>query len=255
MYVHIVRSEHKTWVLSRIAQSIQLPKVSIGFEPRIAVDINFYIAYHAFSDWIGKFPGPCHVCWMTHYPHEADNENHRRARFHRAMNHADWCLAMCRQTAEHCPPEKTSIWRGAPDKMFVKETLVLGVCCKLSRRKRPDRIELMKALPGVEVRVTGGTVPHDKLPEFYRGLDYLVVTSDSEGGPYPVMEAMAMGIPVIAPDVGFCWDFPVIRYDGTDAGLLQVVQGLRAPADPWESESKKLELIFEQILSLRRQRT
>jgi glycosyltransferase involved in cell wall biosynthesis len=47
---------------------------------------------------------------------------------------------------------------------------------------------------------------------FYAAIDYLVVTSTEEGGPMPVLEAIARGVPVIAPNVGWCWEFPVLRY-------------------------------------------
>lgn len=50
------------------------------------------------------------------------------------------------------------------------------------------------------------------LEAFYSKIDYLVITSSSEGGPMPVLDAIARKIPIIAPDVGFCWEYPVIRY-------------------------------------------
>jgi hypothetical protein len=49
---------------------------------------------------------------------------------------------------------------------------------------------------------------------FYRSIDYLVVTSRDEGGPMVVPEAIAHGVPVIAPpDVGWCGEFDILRYD------------------------------------------
>jgi hypothetical protein len=69
---------------------------------------------------------------------------------------------------------------------------------------------------------------------FYREIDYLVVTSLEEGGPMPVLEAIARGVPVIAPNVVWCWEFPVLRYDvGEYSSLRQVLEQLTAPPS-WE---------------------
>lgn len=58
---------------------------------------------------------------------------------------------------------------------------------------------------------------------FYSAIDYLVVTSLDEGGPMTVPEAIACGVPVIAPDVGWCWEFPVLRYVCGNWGSLRSV--------------------------------
>lgn len=42
----------------------------------------------------------------------------------------------------------------------------------------------------------------DDMPRVYRNLHMLVMTSESEGRPLVLMEAMSAGLPVIAPDVG-----------------------------------------------------
>lgn len=69
---------------------------------------------------------------------------------------------------------------------------------------------------------------------FYAAIDYLVVTSTEEGGPMPVLEAIARGVPVIAPNVGWCWEFPVLRYAvGEYEALRQVLEQLTAPPS-WE---------------------
>jgi len=52
--------------------------------------------------------------------------------------------------------------------------------------------------------------------EFFSGVDALLLTSTHEGWPIVVMEAMACGIPVAAPNIG---DIPVLL-NGGSAGLL-----------------------------------
>ena len=54
---------------------------------------------------------------------------------------------------------------------------------------------------------------YDELVNFYASLDYYVCTSTLEGGCSPIIECMAMGIPVIAPRIGFAINRPVLEYE------------------------------------------
>ncbi len=58
-------------------------------------------------------------------------------------------------------------------------------------------------LPNLEFAFTG-ELPHHAVAALYRDapVDMLVNTSESEGVPVSVMEAMSAGVPVVAPDVG-----------------------------------------------------
>ena len=48
-----------------------------------------------------------------------------------------------------------------------------------------------------------GIIPVDKMPDFYNSLDIYVCTAKTEGGPNPIIESMACGVPIISTDVGF----------------------------------------------------
>jgi hypothetical protein len=75
------------------------------------------------------------------------------------------------------------------------------------------------------------------MPSFYDGIDYLVVLADNEGGPQSVLEALARGKPVIAPNVGYCWEYPVLRYITKDK-LLDIVWGLILPRGGWKHSAQ-----------------
>src|SRR5262249_2686138 len=45
-------------------------------------------------------------------------------------------------------------------------------------------------------------IRYDEMPEYYNRIDVYVCTSQIEGTPNPVLEAMASGVPVISTDVG-----------------------------------------------------
>lgn len=244
MRVHVVKSED-TWILRRVAESIRIPGITVGMRPEPRADVNFFVSYQGFNQ---RVRGSLNVPWMTHLPAQVDDGGWRRKKFRDAAARADFCVAMSRNTAKHCPAEKTVVWGGAVDPRFVKPHIVVGVSAKISRRKCPERIEALQKIPGVDVRVTGGKLNMDQLVRWFRELDYLAVTSDTEGGPYSVLEAIAAGVPVIAPDVGWCWDHPCIRYDGTTEGLVKTIRALRPSPDPWGAASVELEEHFRRMI-------
>jgi hypothetical protein len=212
-----------------------MSKVTTKMDP--TAQVNIYIPYYAFLFNVGpaKPPTPS-ICFFTH------KEKDTASTFDECAERSTWNLTMCYKTYELLPPNKTSVIRIYPDEQFYKDKIILGVVGRPcpSGRKRFEMIEALRQIPGVEVRLTGGHLLFNQLPRFYKEIDYLVVTSDNEGGPLPVLEAMAMGKPVIAPDVGFAWDYPVLQYDGTLADLRSVVQSLVVDRNGWDKSAKQL---------------
>ena len=60
---------------------------------------------------------------------------------------------------------------------------------------------------GVDV-ITRGNIEPEALQEVYRTADALLVTGFTEGGPLPVLEALASGIPCITPRYGYADENP-----------------------------------------------
>lgn len=57
-------------------------------------------------------------------------------------------------------------------------------------------------------------VSYDKYPSLYKSFDVLLSCSYIEGGPVPVLEAMACGIPVVSTRTGFCCDLIIPKQNG-----------------------------------------
>ncbi len=51
-----------------------------------------------------------------------------------------------------------------------------------------------------------GFIPQRQMPSYYAGIDLYVCTSEIEGTPNPILEAMACGVPIISTDVGLVAD-------------------------------------------------
>ena len=120
--------------------------------------------------------------------------------------------------------------------------------------------------PGIEWQFTGdgwprpGTaVAEADMPAFYRSLDYVLVPARYEGGPMSVLEALASGVEVIAPDIGFVEDYPHIPYRKNDAGdLRRVLRALVATREArhaavasrtWEAWADAHDRVFTEVLA------
>lgn len=88
-------------------------------------------------------------------------------------------------------------------------------------------VEQLKAL-GVSAH--GAQVEADALQGAYRYMDALLVTGYREGGPLPLLDAYAAGVPVFAPRVGYAADLQQENfYDGAD-DLMRVMNNFFARA-------------------------
>jgi glycosyltransferase involved in cell wall biosynthesis len=82
-----------------------------------------------------------------------------------------------------------------------------------------------------------------EMPAFYQQLDVLVCPSTVEGGPMPVLEALACGVPVVVPrGVGILDELPIVagiyRYPrGDAAGLLAALDLAAFPEAPVDREA------------------
>ena len=58
-----------------------------------------------------------------------------------------------------------------------------------------------------------------------------------------------MGVPIIAPNVGWCWEYPVIKYS-SDEELLDIISSLCSFVDVdkvWNESTNELLNIFKKV--------
>lgn len=217
MKINIITGKDK-WVLYRLSKEIlnrlQNSYITI-FEPDGKADINIYMNYALFKNKTNAID----IGYFTHYEPKNNFDN--------IAKNVDYCISMCDKTATFLPKDKTTVIKFWPDKQFIKEKIVIGICAKNQPggRKRFYLIEELKKIKGIEILITNQKYKWEDMPLFYKSIDYLVVLSDNEGGPMPVIEAIASGKTVIAPNVGWCWDYPVIKYNNIN-DLIDILSKL-----------------------------
>lgn len=237
MMIHFVVRDN--WAVGRVARgwAAHIPGSTVGERENATASVNVFCPYQLLTSPTPGF----NVAWFTHRREDAQ---HRQA-WKVAIDYADLCIAMCRKTADMLPPAKTQIIRTGTDAQFFAPgpvRFLVVAKAQEQNRKRLDWVPRLKML-NTEWRVTGGAVPWRDMPATYAWADYIVILSDNEGGPMCVPEALAMKKPIIAPDVGFCWDWPVIRYK-TVEDLAGIIEQLARANDPAREGQK----VFAQAL-------
>jgi len=213
------------WVLERLGGRLgcKLPYAALvpwaaqrGGEARLAYYVN-YALYQGPS-------GLPDVGFFTHL-----DESHE---FLERARRLDYCVCMSRVYAdwlrEHGVATVCHIPMGF-DYYRYRSRLVLGVVGRLDHpRKGAHLVNELRKLPFVEVLTTEGRFAEDELRDLYQRIDYVLIPATVEGGPMSLLEGLAMGKPVIAPDgVGMVAEFgetPHIRtYAAGDLDALLAV--------------------------------
>lgn len=242
----VTETEKQRWILRYWAEELQkrIDGSAVATKADSGADVNVFINYALYQDVPTKTIGV-----FTH----REFKGPLKARFDKVARRVDWCVAQCEITASHLPKARTSVLRFYPIEQFYKDNLVLGVVGRSykSGRKRLHWLGRLEQIPGIKIKRPRKKLPEAEMPAFYDGLDYLVVLSENEGGPMPVLEAMARGKPVIAPNVGWCWEFPGLCYRDLDE-LVKIVEGLVIPRNGWDKTAAALEGICTNLISTER---
>ena len=226
--VHIVISD-SGWILEKLASeiSIRLPYVTYSLYPDCHADIQYYITYGCRKERVS----PIEIALFTHREQETSASD----RFDKSAIDVDVAISMSNKTDNIIKDLGVSnsicIFPGVDIDLF-KPSIRVGVVGRTyhTGRKGEALVRAVMDVPGVEWHFTGEGWPgpaqkvdEDKLPAFYRSMDYILVPAVNEGGPMSVLESLASGTPVIASDVGWVKDFPHIPFERGNVESLRAV--------------------------------
>lgn len=244
MRVNLVLKPSGGWILERMAHELssRLSGVTVnaGRDVRHAdqgADVNYYLPARDFTVC------PCAGRAIALYTHGSSAFD--------LIGRFDQCLAMNTTMAATLRREgaaSVAVVRPGVDAP-VRGPIVFGVIGRVynSGRKGAHLVEaavragftVIGCAPDHRIRAMARRqwpcpTPYtiDQRAEFYQAIDYLLVTSTLEGGPITVIEAIAHGVPVIAPaGVGWCDEFPCLgRYAaGEWESLEPILRSLTAP--------------------------
>lgn len=228
MKVNIVVTENdKPWIVGRYARELVDWLPEFGIEARIdEFTWKSDLEYHA-----NTYFKPYHHPAVGLFAHN---------RFELAP-HFDGHIALnptYAETLRSFGAPNPIVIEQAVDHQFIKPVVRFGVAgsVKGDNRKGQDLVQRMMD-HGYNIRAWGTGWPcpiisseFDDLIKLYETIDYYVVTSRIEGGCTPIIECMAMGVPVIAPRIGFATVRPVLEYEaGNWDSLHHVLRYLTKP--------------------------
>lgn len=221
------------WIIEKLAADIAAVDPRFEFDLRLTgrPDLVYYMTYAARKK---PFEG-LEVGYFTHIEEGLPAEQ----RFYDIAQEVDFCVTQAQLYEDILTGKGVRNIQTIPpginhDEFFPR--LRVGVVGRTyhTGRKGESVIAPLMNLDSVEFLFTGEGwpgpplhIPEGAMGAFYRSLDYLLVPALYEGGPMSVPEALACGVPVIAPsDVGWVKDFPHIPYiKGDSADLRRVLQG------------------------------
>jgi glycosyltransferase involved in cell wall biosynthesis len=246
MKVNII-TEQYDWILKRAAEEL-LPLGWTINEPENKADIDYYLPYLLFN------PGKnIKVSYFTHLETGSDILSlNKYTKFQDIKEKCKYKIAISGDTKRKLKDERCPIIKLGS--AFKKE-ITFGVCGKVHPTGRKNEHFVKKLCDeGYKVIAWGHGWPCEifsnkieELESFYKSIDYLIVTSSIEGGPVPVIEALSLGVPVIAPQIGWCWDYPVIRYNRDDYDSLYSVIASLTCLPTWDAWRYKHEVLFKEI--------
>ncbi|MDD3926708.1 MAG: glycosyltransferase [bacterium] len=244
MRINFTTEPKPYWILGRWAEEFagRIPGATIThLTPDQQADVNVFINYALYSK--GPYKS---LCVFTH----KERDRKLSKRFDIISRDCDWCFAQSDYTMSLLPANKSSKLKIGIGDQFYKKEIVIGISGRpySSKRKRFEWVKELEKIAGIRIMWTNSRLPYDELADFYKAVDYFLVTSEVEGGPMCIKEAIAMGKPVITTKVGWYNEFPVLTYDNLYE-LKNIVRKLVVDKSDWDLGAKQIEDKASELLS------
>lgn len=263
--MHIVIAD-RGWIIEQMASKLasELPYVDYDITENPAAYVQYYMTY-------AKFRQRCSTVEMGLFTHVEDFVPAATDRFFKIASQLDICICMSKKYANSLKKHTQSQIKIIPPGIDLNQysaNIRVGVVGRTywTGRKGEEVVAKLISCPNVDWYFTGNGWPHpsisltdEQMPNFYRQMDYILVPAYYEGGPMCVPEALAAGTKVIAPDVGWCKDFPCIFYEvgnwqqlsGILSSLATERLELRESVSDysWDNFVEKHDRLFRQIFS------
>ncbi len=228
------------WILEKMARHLadNLPYINWTELPSKKETITYYINYAQAAE---KKASAIEIASFTHIE---ERDPVLVKKWHCVARNTDIAVCMSEIYAKKFKNYEAPaivIPPGVDIDSFTLKPINIGVVgsVKHSGRKGEDLIRKVIDIEGLRFHFTNdtnmatnwpGTSTHLKdedMPNFYQQMDYILVTSYYEGGPMCIIEALASGVPVIAPPVGWAPELPHISFKLGDVNSLRrVLTGL-----------------------------
>ncbi|OGS33737.1 MAG: hypothetical protein A2293_14380 [Elusimicrobia bacterium RIFOXYB2_FULL_49_7] len=201
-----------SWILQKMGQELLQRIPFIHYSPwkadqREKWDIVYFINYALFQ------PVPKARYIGGYFTHK---ENDQFERIARQMHFTVNMSKKYAQLLDSISKNNFVIPPGVDLERFVPK-MKLAVAGRFypSGRKGEDLVEKIKSLPYIEILTSEGKLSPDQMPGFYNNADYIFIPAKLEGGPMSLLEGLACGKEIIAPDVGMVPEFHegIHRYD------------------------------------------
>ncbi len=230
--VHIKIAD-RGWILEKCASEIakRSKNITYGIAEDPTADVQYYNNYSCYKQRVSAVE----VGYFTH----SEIDKVARDKFFAVARQVEHCVSHAerysKELREAGIQNVTTIPPGVDLEVF-KPKIRIGVIGRTyhTGRKGEALVAQVMDIPEIEWRFTGEGWPAPSthvadadMPNFYNGLDYVLVPSLYEGGPMSVAESLACGVPVIGSDVGWVNEFPHIPFEnGNVKSLRKVLEGL-----------------------------
>jgi glycosyltransferase involved in cell wall biosynthesis len=196
------------------------------------VDVNYYMPYLLVNP--KGLPDTKTVAWFTH---KEERARKKAESWNVAAKAVSLRVAMSKKYERELARFGPSVTLPVPIDVhkFTPRKLRVGVAGVVYSTGRKGEELVRKLHQSGEFEVVGAGkgwpcptkfYPWDRMQAFYQSLDVFLVTSEVEGGPVTMLEALACGVPVLAPSgVGFVDEFDVMLY--TRGNYTSMVKRLR----------------------------